>query len=228
VGALRSVIATVAAVATAIMSGALDRAHAGGTETPSFLLFAGTDLWRYGSFAYGGMLWSAEGLDKTGFAFKVLVSGGGYTFLSGYQNEGIDGTMLSVGALPGWRFSHGNLAVSVFAGPLVQDYRLVPFDPSARLHGFYVGGQFASDVWYQPTPATLVMVNGQIASIGPTGSLRTAFGVRVFDRMFVGPETQEIWCGEIEGLEWSAGGGWAIDSDHRTGPYMRLGFNARY
>jgi hypothetical protein len=91
--ALRGVIATGAAVAIAVMSGALDRAHAGAPDIPSFLLFAGTDLWRYGSFGYGGLLWSAAGLDKSGFAFKLLVSGGGYTFLSGDQGEGIDGTM---------------------------------------------------------------------------------------------------------------------------------------
>jgi hypothetical protein len=29
-------------------------------------------------------------------------------------------------------------------------------------------------------------------------------------------------------LEWSAGGGWSMDSDRRTGPYLRLGFSARY
>ena len=29
-------------------------------------------------------------------------------------------------------------------------------------------------------------------------------------------------------LEWSAGGGWSMDTDRRTGPYLRLGLSARY
>jgi hypothetical protein len=43
------------------------RAEAGGPNPPSFLLFAGTDLWRYGAFAYGGTLWSPGGVDADGF-----------------------------------------------------------------------------------------------------------------------------------------------------------------
>lgn len=84
---------------------------------------------------------------------------------------------------------------------------------------------------YQPNTATTAAVNGDVASIGPTGSLRAAVGVRVFDRAFFGPEVREIWCaGEGNGyaetqiglhvtalhvgaLEWSAAGGFAVDSD---------------
>jgi hypothetical protein len=36
-------------------------------NTPSFLLFGGTDLWRYGQFLYGGTLWSPGGLNSDGF-----------------------------------------------------------------------------------------------------------------------------------------------------------------
>ena len=72
--------------------------------------------------------------------------------------------------------------------------------------------------------------------------MRAAVGYRVFDAMFVGPESQMLWCGNFQqlevgahitalrfaALEWSAGGGWSMDSDRRTGPYLRLGFSARY
>jgi hypothetical protein len=87
----------------------------------------------------------------------------------------------------------------------------------------------------------MASLNGSIASIGPTGSLRAALGWRVFDAMFVGPESAALWCGDFQqrefgahitafrwnALEWSAGGGWAMDSDKRSGPYLRLGFSAR-
>jgi hypothetical protein len=118
----------------------------------------------------------------------------------------------------------------------------VPYDPGSRLHGSYVGAQGSTEIWYQPTAETMATLNGSIASIGPTGSLRVAVGIHAFDAMFVGPESVAIWCGNFEqyefgahltafhfnALEWSAGGGWSVTSDHRTGPYLRLGVSAKY
>ena len=218
-----------------------------GPSNPSYLLFGGTDLWRDGAFLYGGMLWSPAGLDDNGsrvpgFTFKLLMSGGDYSYPSGALGTEVNGAMVSAAALPGWRLTRDALTVSLFAGPVLQDYRLTPYDPGSRLHGFYAGAQFAADVWYQPSPATMIAVNGTILSVGPTGSLRAAFGERFFAPVFIGPETQAIWCAEYQelrvgahltgwrfhALEWEAGAGWAVDSDRRGGPYVRLGFNARY
>ncbi|MGO9400634.1 MAG: cellulose biosynthesis protein BcsS [Xanthobacteraceae bacterium] len=177
-----------------------------------------------------------------GFTLKLLVNGGRYTYNSGDLNTAVEGTMLSGAVMPGWRFVRGGLTVSVFAGAVVQDYRLRPFDPGSRLHGLYVGGQFATDVWYQPTANIMAAVNGSFVSIGPTGYLRGALGYRVFDAMFLGPETAMLWCAEFQQLEvgvhltglhfnameWSAASGWSMDSDRRSGPYLRLGVSAKY
>ncbi len=231
-----------AAAASVLTCTARDLAQAGGPASPSFLLFAGTDLWRYGAFFHGGTLWSPAGLGTDGFTLKLLLDGGGYSYTSGDLHTDVSGRLLSAAATPGWRFSRDNLTVTVFAGPIVQDYRLSPDDPGSRLRGLYVGAQFATEVWYQPTVNTMAAINGSIASIGPTGSLRGAFGVRLFDAMFVGPETQAYWCANFQqlefgahvtafrfnALEWSAGGGWAIDSERRSGPYLRLGVSAKY
>lgn len=230
------------AVAWAIACAALDPAAAGGAEDPSFLLFSGTDLWRYGGFLYGGLLWSPAGLDSGGFTFKMLLDGGKYSYVSGALQENIGGTQLSAAALPGWRFIRGDLTVTLFAGPLVQDYRLTPADPGSRLHGFYIGAQTGADIWYQPTALTMAALNGAIASIGPTGYVRAAFGFRLFGAAFVGPEIGELWCANFDELQfgaqvtalrvnavqWSIGSGWALTSDQRSGPYLRLGLNARY
>jgi hypothetical protein len=150
--------------------------------------------------------------------------------------------MVSGAALPGWRISRDSLTVSVFAGPVVQDYRLTPFDPGSRLHGAYAGAQLATEIWYQPAAALMAAVNGAITSIGPTGYVRGAIGLRVLGAAFVGPEVEEIWCGDYQELEvgghltglrlhsveWSMASGLALTSDQRSGPYLRLGFNARY
>jgi cellulose biosynthesis protein BcsS len=240
--ALRSVIATVVAAAVVALWVGSGRAVAGGLDDRSFLLFTGTDIWRYGGFLYGGFLWSPKGLDSDGFTFKMLLDGGAYSYVSGALQQNIDGTKLSAAALPGWRFTRGGLNVTVFAGPVVQDYRLTPADPGSHLHGLYIGGETAVDIWYQPNAMTMAAVNGAIASIGPTGYVRGAIGVRLFDRAFVGPEIEEIWCGDFEELEfgahitglrfnsveWSMASGLALTSDQRSGPYLRLGVNAHY
>jgi hypothetical protein len=233
---------TAPAVAILVLCGAVDLAEAGEPNDPAFLFFTGTDLWRYGAFAYGGLLWSPAGLDADGFTLKMLMSGGAYTYTSGNLHADVDGAMVSAAILPGWRFTHDGLTVSLFAGPIVQDYRLKPDDPGSSLHGRYLGAQFAGEVWYQPSARTMAALSGTVASIGPTGSLRMAFGFKLFEPFFIGPETQEFWCGDfqevqfgahvtglhIDAFEWSAGSGWSLTSDHRSGPYLRLGVNARY
>jgi hypothetical protein len=236
------VVAAMAITVASVMCCTAFQAHAEAPTAPSFLLFAGTDLWRYGAFLYGGTVWAPRGLDADGFAFKALLNGGRYTFSSGDLHTDVDGTMFSAATMPGWRLVRDGLTVGMFAGPAVQDYRLKPYDPGSRLHGLYAGAQFSTEVWYQPTQATMAAVSGSIASIGPTGSLRASVGWRTFDALFVGPETAALWCGEFQelqfgahvtgfrfnGFEWSGGGGWTITSDRRAGPYLRLGVSSRY
>jgi len=242
VGALRGAIATAVAVASLVAYATEDRAAAGGPEDPSFLLFSGTDVWRYGGFLYGGLLWAPAGLDNSGFIGKVLLDGGEYSYVSGDLNETIDGTKLSAAALPGWRFIRDGLTVTPFGGPAIQDYRLTPYDPGSRLHGLYAGAELASDIWYQPNATTMASVNSSIATIGPTGYVRATFGFRFLAPVFVGPEIAQLWCGDyqqmefgahitglrINNFEWSMGSGFALTSDQRYGPYLRAGFNARY
>lgn len=239
--ALRSVVAAFVTAAV-VLAWAASQAEAGGLDDRSFLLFTGTDIWRYGDFLYGGLLWSPKGLDHDGFTFKMLLDGGAYNYVSGALQQTVNGTKLSAAALPGWRFTRGALNVTVFAGPVVQDYRLTPNDPGSRLHGLYVGGETALDIWYQPTANTMAAFNGAVSSIGPTGFAREAVGVRVFGRAFVGPEIEQIWCADFEeielgahltglrfnSVEWSMASGFALTSDQRSGPYLRLGLNARY
>ena len=84
--------------------------------------------------------------------------------------------------------------------------------------------------------------NGSVSSIGPTGYMREALGVRLFAPVFIGPEMAQLWCGDYQQLEfgahitglpintqqWSMGTGFAVTSDQRYGPYLRAGFNTRF
>ncbi len=235
--------AVVIAAATVVLCGVAAHAGNDGPADPSFLLFAGSDLWRDGQFLNGGTLWSPNGLNHDGFTFKLLLAGGLYDYPSSDLGTNVQGTALSVSALPGWRIVRDGLTVDLFAGAVVQDFRLSPNDPGSILRGSYAGGQFALDVWYQPDSKTMVALDGSISSIAYIGSARAAFGWRpTADSFFVGPESQALWCTDylqlrfgahvtafrIERLDVSAGAGVAIESTFgRVGPYLRLGFDTR-
>jgi Cellulose biosynthesis protein BcsS len=239
VGVLRSIAA---AAATMMSFWTPVLAEGDGPSGPSFLFFAGSDLWRYGAFVNGGSLWSPAGLDNDGFAVKVLVNGGMYTYPSGGLRTDVRVTQLSGTLLPGWRITNDGAIITLYAGPIVQDYKLSPYDPNSLLRGFYTGADLSGDLWYQPNPASMIALDGSIASIALIGSARAATGWQLFDDSFVGPEAQALWCidyrqwrlgGHLtafrnEGFEWSAAAGIAVDSFRRVGPYLRLGVIARY
>jgi hypothetical protein len=187
VGAWKSFGAAVAAAVVVLCAVAARAGTEAPAGNPSFLWFAGTDLWRDGAFLNGGLLWSPAGLDGGGFTLKLLLVGGRYTYPSSALGLSVDGTMLSAAAMPGWRLTRDGFTIGLYAGPVVQDFRLTPFDPGSRLHGSYAGGQLAADVWYQPDPARMVSFNGSIGSAGLIGSLRGAVGWRLFEPFFVGP-----------------------------------------
>ncbi len=231
-----------AAAASMLLCVAPARADSGGPDTRPFLVFAGTDIWRDGAFLHGGLLWSPAGFDVDGFTLKLLLAGGLYTYPSGGLHTDVDGTLQSASMLPGWRVTSDGITIALYAGPIVQDYRLSPYDPGSLLHGFYSGGQLAGDVWYQPTPTSMIALNASIASIALIGTMRAAVGWQLSEPFFVGPEAQALWCIDyqqwrlgahvtgyrIDGLDWSASAGWAYESFHRYGPYLRLGVNTRF
>ena len=129
-----------------VLCAAAAQAGSDGPNNPSFLLFAGTDLWRDSAFVDGGLLWSPAGLNTGGLTLKILLNGGLYTYPSGGLHTDIEGTLVSAAALPGWRTTRDGFTIDLYAGPIVQDYRLTPYDPGSRLRGFYGGAQVAGDV----------------------------------------------------------------------------------
>jgi hypothetical protein len=207
-----------------------------------FLLFSGADFWRAGAFVHGGLMWSPAGLDREGFTFKLLVGGGTYRYLSGALDTEVIGRQFLGAAMAGWRFKFDGLEATVFLGPDIQDHKLTPDDLGARLRGHYFGARGGVEVWYQPRPEFMAAVNASGSTAGSQFSLRGAFGWRLLDKLFVGPEAQALGCigyqqyrlgAHATGLklgafEWSAAAGWADDSDHRSGAYGRLGALARY
>lgn len=213
-----------------------------GAKQPRFLYFFGSDLWPHWAFGHGGVLWAPGGLDSEGFAFKLLASGGVFRYRSGALNDlEVIGRNYSLSALPGWRFKRSAIDFVVFAGLDLQQFFLTPNDPQSRLNGRHVGLRAGFELWYEPAAGTMLAADGAISSIGAGEYARVAYGWRLFDRFYIGPEAQiyrtdpyvhtrfggHITAFKLFEREWSAAAGYATDNDRRAGLYLRLGVLAR-
>jgi hypothetical protein len=213
-----------------------------GDDGAQFLLFSGTDLWRDGRFMHGGLLWSPGGLDRDGFTVKLVASGGLYRYRSGaLGNAWVIGADEEAQVLPGWRFKRGQLEVKVFAGIDIQNDATSPYDPANRLLGTSVGARTAVNLWFEPTASTMFAADASLSSIATNYSARVAYGWRLHDWFYLGPEAQTFACigftqarlgvhltgFKTDQFEWSAAAGWSGDSDHRSSPYFRLGLITR-
>jgi hypothetical protein len=90
------------------------------------ILFSGGDIWRNGAFAHGGLLWSPNGLDREGFTFKALLSGGRYRYNSGALGDiQVTGAEMTAQLLPGWRFKRDRFEVKLFAGLVVVQFEIL-------------------------------------------------------------------------------------------------------
>lgn len=232
--AAASAVALSVCVASAWAGGELSR-----RDDPRFLLFGTTDLWRHGGFAHGGVVWSPGGVDREGFALKAMLGGGAYRYISGALGDAeVAGRLLTVALMPGWRFVRGKFIATIYGGLDLQHHKLSPDDPSASLRGGYAGLRVNAELWYEPTPSTMIAADGAVSTIGASYNARLALGWRMFERYYLGPEVQGFAAGDnyrqlragvhvtgfkTQWLEWSASAGWASDSDDRDGIYGKLG-----
>jgi Cellulose biosynthesis protein BcsS len=209
-----------------------------GDDAAQFVLFSSADLWRDGRFMHRGLLWSPGGLDREGFTLQLIGSGGLYRYRSGaLKNAWVTGAEEEAQLLPGWRFKRDRLEPKVFTGLDIMNDVTSPNDPSNRLHGASVSVRGAVNVWFEPTPSTMIAAAASLSSIATGYSARAAYGWRLHDWFYLGPEAQTFACVaysqlrlglDVTGLkteqwEWSAADGWSGDSDHRSSPYLRLG-----
>ncbi|MGZ5804291.1 MAG: cellulose biosynthesis protein BcsS [Xanthobacteraceae bacterium] len=229
-----------AAVAACVCGGAFAQTLDSAAGDPAqhidrFLWFGGLDAWRNGGFAHGGLLWSPGGLDREGFTAKLMAGTGDYRYHIG--STPIDGTATVVDILPGWRFKRGGAEITVFAGLDIQHHRLKPDDLANSVRGTHAGLRIGADFWWEPTATTMTNAGVSFATVGTGYWARLAYGWRAFDRIYIGPEalalgddTYHQWRVGVHAtafktgdFEWSLGTGYVSDSDHRSGPYGRVG-----
>ncbi len=243
---MRSAVTWAVAAWLAAGGAVVERACAADLTPPGadrVLFFSGVDLWRGGVFSHAGALWAPKGLDFDGFVLKLAGGAGNYRYLSGALGSAeVTGRMFSFSVLPGWRFRRGSFTITAFLGIETQHHALSPDDVTSNLRGSYVGVRGGVELWYEPTPASMLAADVSATSIGPSYSGRVAFGWRIANRLYAGPEIAgfaydnnyrqlrigaQITALKTGPVEWSAGFGWARDSDDRTGAYGRLGLLMR-
>jgi hypothetical protein len=236
---VRVATAIAAAMVFCWVCGSPRRVWAGDDGEAHIILFSGRDFWRNGGFLYGGLLVAPGGFEQDGILLKLLYSGGLYRYNAGdLARQEVRGAEVLGAAMPGWRIKRGPLEMKFFFGPELQYHRLWPDDRANRLRGRQFGLRFAAELWVEPTPSTIVAADASLTSIASDYAARLAFGWRLFDQFYGGPESQ-VYGGDGYAqlrfglhvtslktgadIEWSAAGGWAIDSDRRSSPYLRLG-----
>ncbi len=199
------------------------------------LVFSGADIWRNGLFSHSGLLWAYRGLNADGPVLKLLLNGGLYRYRSGRRE--IVGFQTMGTALPGWRWHWPGLEVTVFAGLDVQDHRFYPEDRGNRLRGTRLGARGGFDVWYEPLRDGMVTASASLSTVGTSYWTRAAAGWRFFDMIWLGPEFlasgddryRQLRVGahvtsfRLSSYEFSAGAGWATDSDRHSSAYGRFG-----
>lgn len=231
-----------AATLSVFVNSAPANAKSDGREQPHFLYFFGSDLWPHWAFAHAGALWSPAGLYNEGFTLKFLLNGGAYRYRSGALNDTtIIGRQSSITAMPGWRFKRAGYEVTIFAGFELQQFRFTPDDPETHLRGRHMGLRTGFELWHEPSTTTMLAADASVSTIGAGNHARLAYGWRVFDRFYLGPELQafntdhyrharagiHITAFKTEDREWSGAIGYASDNDHRTGIYLRIGVLTR-
>lgn len=212
-------------------------------HAPTFLYFSGLDLWHEGAFLDSGFLWSPDGLGQQGFALKLLLGTGTYRYTSGALGDAeVNGRQWLASVMPGWRFKQQDLELTIFAGVDAQDHRLSPDDPENGIRGSHLGLRSGFDLWYEPGRSTMLAADASVSTISTSYNARAAYGWRLFDRVYVGPEAQALASDgyrqyrfglhmtafKWEGFEISTGLGYARDSSDRSGAYGRLSLITRY
>lgn len=208
-------------------------------NTPHYLLYAGFDLWRAGGFGHGGLLWSPQGLNESGFTLKLLFGAGAYTYGSGQTD--IEARQFVASAMPGWRIKSGTFELTAYAGLDLQRHRMRPDDPASRLAGAHAGLRGGVEFWWEPAANAMVTGAFSFATIGSGYAARVATGWRLAELVWIGPEVSasgdtdynQVRLGAhltgftVHSFEWSGALGYVRDSDDRSGLYGRVGLLTR-
>lgn len=210
----------------------------GGFRPEQALYYAGFDIWRFGYAGYAGAEWSPASYGQDGPLIRMTSSDGidiYQTRLATYRTETASASLLA-----GWRVHRGAVEFKALAG-LDAQARILLNPYLAWIERPTIGMKFAAELWWEPTDATMVAASLSATTATAARNGRLAYGWRLFDRFWAGPEvaastdlfTTQYRLGahitgvRIEDTEWTAAAGYVMDSYNRTGFYGRIGISLK-
>ncbi|MCT8970411.1 cellulose biosynthesis protein BcsS [Microbaculum marinisediminis] len=204
------------------------------TRSPRWHLFFGLDGAEDSYFGHGGLVWAPVGdLDHTGWRLRASVNGGQFNYLAGTVD--ITGRLLSAEVMPGFQWIGGNMGLTVYGGPTVQDQTTEPYDPGKTRQGTRLGAKVLVEGWLRLTDTTILNGSACYATAAETYCARIAASVDVAPNISLEPEIAAFGepgydqqrYGLLVGfrpspaMQIKAGGGWAVEPD-ADGPYVAV------
>ena len=92
----------------------------------------------------------------------------------------------------------------VFVGLEIKNDVTVPYDPSNRLHVTSARVRAAVNLWFEPTPSTMIAADAALTSIATGYAARAAYGWRLYDWFYLGLEVQTFACAGYSQLRFDA------------------------
>lgn len=173
------------------------------------LLFSGTDISSVSNFAWASA--DASLLDKRTISGPVLrISGGAgrYEYDNTTLDRRITGHAVSGQFLAGWRHVGPGLTATALAGAEVEHHRLTPDDADNDQAGTLAGLRAAGELWWEPSPRTVVDAHAAFGTAFDSYSARIAAGMRVGGRFLAGPELAALGnrtSGQLRAGLWFSG-----------------------
>lgn len=180
-----------------------------------WVLFASADA---GSsvFLSGGSKQSLVGpLDRPGF-LSLETSGFGYTretMRLGSLRIPVDRYTYQSSVLGGYQFMSGPLYVAAYVGPELQTQQVAYSGTFARFSQPRLGVRGQVEIWYNPTPDTLLTTTVVASSASASLWARGAAGIRLWGKAFIGPEATVYTTPTYRETRWGM---------HLTGPAIGI------
>lgn len=179
-------------LACASLAASTSIALAGDKKTANELT-AGFNIAPQSLYWYGELDHAFNGdIDKEGFLLRVASSLAAYNYVATLPGLGeIDGLLYQVDVMPGYQIVRGGATFGAYLGFDFQDSQLSPDDPTNEVigsrGGIKVALSFAYDEKKDPITGSL---NGEYSSVFNTYYAEARLGLRVGDKLVVGPEAE--------------------------------------
>jgi len=188
-------------------------------------------------------------IEESGIRLRAFEGYGIYKVPAAAPQSGyIRGSVTDVSLLLGYNFSRDDYSLDLFAGPDIQNNWLAQFDPQDATQGTQVGVKGVAELWWTPTPQTLVFGLAEYSTAFETYFTQVKLGYDILSgkapgkEIFIGPEFialgDERFAQQRVGIHVTAihirswnleiSGGYVYDNTLGSGAYSILELNTKF